>query len=579
MNNLIKGSFIYQYNEAIKNGYLEIDGQKVKLVVGSKIKKAMRKIMAMFEDERYIFNPKHCYKRLRFQETLCLQGKKPYYNKPISLMLWQKVIHEATYSFYYKDNPKRRVINKVLTEVGRKNGKSTMYAADINTDLFIGEGGVRVCVASNDDKTAKFIWNEVYGMKRRLDPKDEITSKNLTELRNDEKDIAVIRMSGRAVNDGDNFVKVVQDEGWDCKTDELPEACERSCSTNDDYLYFTVSTNGFINDGWFDKQLAYANAWLNDEIEDEHYLAFLFEQDDEAEVWSGNRDLWQKANPSLIYGVKKWSFIEKNIRESQLDKEKRLHLLCKDFNFKISNAEAWLNLEEYDYKQEPFTIEDFRGCVCLGAVDLSDCGDLTIAEALFMRKGDSVKYIVPQAFIPKSKLDDKDNGAKYREWSNTINPVTGKPYVIVIDGNRIEQRYVADWFQDLRDKYEIEPLLVGYDPWHSDVFLMCTDKKTGYGIKTTPIEQSPKGMSYAMKTVERELRARHINYCNNPVMKYCFNNTSAELKTYKGKDLIMPCKIDGLYSRKIDMVVGLIILYATLEKAETETQFYNHLKG
>lgn len=563
MNDVIRNSYIYQYNEAIKNGYIDIDGKRVRLVVGSKIKKVMRKLMGYFENPNIVFDPKECYKRFKFQETLCLQGKKPYYNKPLSLMLWQKAIFEAVYSFKDKQTG-MRMINKCLIEVGRKNGKSTFMAGDINTDLFIGDGGIRICCASNEDKTAKFIWNEVYGMKKRLDPKDKRTKKNLAELRNDKKDITVVRMSGRAVNDGDNFYKVYQDEGWDCKTDELPEACERSASVNDDYLYFIVSTNGFLNDMWFDKQLEYANAWLNDEIDDINYVAFLFEQDAQEEIWSGDRDLWQKANPSLIYGVKKWSFIEKSIKKAQVDKESRLHLLTKDFNIKVGNSQVWLSLEEFWYEMPQFTLEDFRGSVCLGGVDLSDCGDLSVAEILLMKRGEDTKYIVPQFFIPESKLKDKDNGAKYEEWAHTINPVTGMPYITVCKGNRINQKQIADWFLSLRQKYDIEPIMIGYDPALADMFEFWCDKKTGYGFNIEKIWQNNKVMSYPMRTVERELADRNLNYGMNPVMKYCFNNTSAKIVN----DKIMPEKIDGNYSRKIDGVVALIILYATLIKNE-----------
>jgi phage terminase large subunit-like protein len=315
---------------------------------------------------------------------------------------------------------------------------------------------------------------------------------------------------------------------------------------------------------YYDKKLEYANAWLEGDIDNPHYLAFLYEMDDEAEIWSGDRDLWQKANPSLIYGVKKWAYIEQNIIKAQLDKESRMHLLTKDFNVKVSNSKAWLTLEEYDYEQQQFTLKDFTNCVALGSVDLSDCGDLTVAELLLMRKGDPVKYIVPQFFIPASKLDDKDNGAKYNEWSQTINPVTGEPYVTVIKGNKINQKHVADFYQSLRDKYKIETINIGFDPWHSDVFLMWTDKKTGYGFNTMKIYQNSKLMSYPMKTLERDLNAKLVNYANNPVLKYCFSNTAAEIKN----NFIMPCKIDGQYSRKIDGVVALIILYATLEKNE-----------
>lgn len=564
MSDLIRNSYIYQYNDAIKKGLIDIDGKKVKLVVGSKIKKALNILMSYFDDPNIEFNPKECYKRFKFEETLCLQGQAPYYNVPLKLMLWQKAFYEAIYSFYDKTTG-LLLINEAFLEVARKNGKSTMVAGDFNTDLFIGQGGVNYCVCSNDDRQAKLIWQEVAGMRQRLDIKDELTSQNLIEIKNNAKNIKVQRMSSKTQNkDGFNFIKGCQDEAHDCKTDEIAEAVQRSMSTHDERLFITVSTNGFLNNMYYDKKLEYANAWLEGEIDNPHYLAFLYEQDDESEIWAGDRDLWQKANPSLIYGVKKWAFIEQNITKAQIDKESRMHLLTKDFNVKVSNSKAWLTLEEYDYTQEPFTLAKFKGCVALGSVDLADCGDLTVSELLLMRKGDPVKYIVPQFFIPASKLEDKDNGAKYKEWANTINPVTGEPYVTVIKGNKINQKHVADWYQSLRDKYKIETIMIGFDPWHSDVFLLWCDKKTGYGFNTMKIYQNSKLMSYPMKTLERDLNAKLVNYANNPVLKYCFGNTAAEIKN----DFIMPCKIDGQYSRKIDGVVALIILYATLEKNE-----------
>ena len=569
---LVTNSYIYKYNEAINKGVIEIDGQEVKLFVGSKIKKVMRKLMSYFNDDRIIFNPTECYKRFKFQETLCMQGKAPYYNKPLTLMLWQKAYYEAIYSFYDKKTG-LLLINEAFLEVGRKNGKSTMVAADVLTDLFIGEGGIDICCCSNDDRQAKLIWSEVAGMRARLDAKDEITCHTITEIRNKIKNIKVLRLSSKTQNkDGFNFKKAKQDEAHDCKNDDIAEAVLRSMSTHDWYLYETVSTNGFLNDMYYDKKLKYANEWLNDEIDDIHFLAFLFEMDDEAECW-GDIELLQKANPSLPYGVKKYDFLQKSRQKALIDKESRMHFLTKDCNIKCSNSKQWLTLEEYDYKQEPFTLDDFKGCVALGSVDLSDCGDLTVAEALFMRRGDNIKYIVPQFFIPESKLLQKDEyGSKYSEWANTINPVTGMPYVTVVKGNKINQKHVADWYQSLRDKYGIETIMIGYDRWHSDVFLQWCDKKTGYGFNTMKIDQNSKLMSFPMKTVERDLGARLINYCNNPVMKYCFNNTSSKIVN----DLIMPEKINGQYSRKIDGVVALIILYATLEK--NELTFNQYLK-
>lgn len=569
MNELAKNSYIYQYNEAIKRGYIEINGERKRFIVGSKIKKAIKILMGYFENPDIVFNPKECYKRFEFQETLCLQGYAPFYNEPLKLMLWQKVIDEATYAFYEKATGKR-LIHEVFTEVARKNGKSTKEAGDQNTDLFIGEGGINLCCCSNDDRQARLIWSECKGMRQRLDTKDEITSDNLTEIRNDVKNIKILRLSSKTQNkDGFNFKKAIHDEAHDCKDDEIAEAVQRAMSTHEDYLFKTVSTNGFLNGMYYDKKLEYANAWLNGEIDNIHYVAFLFEQDDEAECW-GDIELLQKSNPSLIYGVKKYSFLEQSRQKAMLDKESRMHFLTKDCNIKCSNSSAWLTLDEYWYDMQPFTLADFANTVCLGAVDLADCGDLAVAEALFMRRGDDTKYIVPQFFIPESKLKDKDNGAKYEEWAHTINPVTGMPYITVCKGNKIDQKNIVDWYQSLRDKYGIETIIIGYDPWHSDVFLLWCDKKTGYGFNTMKIYQNSKLMSFPMKTVERDLHAKLINYGNNPVIKYCFGNMSAKIVG----DFIMPEKINGDYSRKIDGVVALIILYATLEKNEVTFNQY-----
>lgn len=555
--------FIVEYKEAIERGWIDIKGERKRLVVGWKIKKVIDILCEYLHDPRFIFDPKDCYKRFNFMETLCLQGYAPFYNKPIELMLWQKAFFEAIYSFKERSTG-HLLINEALLEVGRKNGKSTMVAADMNANLFVGGGGRNYIICSNDDKQAKLIFDETKHMRQRLDVKNEITNDNLVEIRNEKKNIKISRMSSKTQNkDGRNCVCGVVDEVHDMKDDEIVEAVKRSMSTHDERLLMMVSTNGFINEGFFDKQLKYANAWLNGEIDNPHYLPFLFEQDDEMEIWSGDVEMWQKANPSLIYGVKKYAFIQESILKAQLDRESRIHMLTKDFNIKVGNSTQWLESTTYDYDQEVWSLEDWRGQLGICATDLSDTGDLTTAGVLFMKPEDNTKYTCIQFFIPESKLKDKDNGAKYLEWSKMINPQTGEPYVIVCKGNRINQKDVADWYQRLRDRYQIEPYTIGYDKWHSDLFLHYCDKKTGYGFRTEMILQG-KYLSFPMKMVERDLTDRLINYGGNPVLKYCFSNTSAKIVG----DSIQPVKIDGLYSRKIDGVVTLIMLYATLDKSE-----------
>jgi len=385
-------NYLTQYYGMIQNG---------EIIAGYWLKKELRNLLEDLKDDRYIYDTTEAHERIRFQEENCLQSKAPYYMKPIKLMIWQKAFWEAVYSFKMADTGLRR-FTEVLLEIARKNGKSTMFAADGNTDLFVGEGGTGICCASNDDRQAKLIWSELGGMRQRLDPKKVMTSQNLVLIKNDLKNIEVVRLSSKTQNkDGFNFKKVYLDESHDMPDDEIAEACWRAMSTHDEPLFLNCTTQGFITDGYLDKKLETAKAIINGEREDIHFLAWLYEQDSEQEIWQDEAS-WEKSNPSIRYGVKKVAKLKRDIETAKHDKAARMHLLTKDFNIKVGNAEAWLMLEDYDYEIPVYDLEDFRGALILGAVDLSETTDLSNAKILLMKKGDKHKYVYSHYWIPKT---------------------------------------------------------------------------------------------------------------------------------------------------------------------------------
>ena len=547
-------TYLEQYDEEIRKG---------NIIVGYWIRKELDNLLADLNDPRYIFDPSHAYKRFRFQEKMCLQSKAPYYMKPIQLMPWQKAFWEALYSFKMADTGLRR-FNEALLEVARKNGKSTMFAADGNTDLFIGEGGTDICCASNDDRQAKLIWREIAGMRSRLDPKREITGQTLTEIRNDVKNIIVFRLSSKTQNkDGFNIYKTYLDESHDIKEEnkqsEIAEACWRGMSSQEEPLFMNCTTQGFNRDCYLDGKIAYAKAVISGEVDDIHFLPFLYEQDSEAEIWQDEAS-WQKSNPSIPYGVKKVAKLRRDIETAKRDNATRIHLLCKDFNIPQNTAAAWLMLEDYDYPQEVFDLEAFRGCFCLAAVDLAETTDLTNCKLLFMKKDDPTKYVFSHYWIPASKLDnsdDKEAGAKYKEWAKA-------GLITICDGNDNDLTLVADWIADLKKKYNIRALKCGYDVKFAREFINRMDE---HGIETEVIQQNPAVMSNPMKLVEADLKSRVINYANNPIDKWCLSNGAMEMNN-KGQSLCV--KIGNQPSKRIDGAVTLIILYATLQRFRSE---------
>ena len=548
-------SYIKEYAEAIKTG---------DVVVGWKIKAVINHLLESMEDERFIFDPTYAHKRMDFQEKYCLQGKAPYYGVPIKLMLWQKAFWEAYYGFYMKDTGARRFTEGHI-EIARKNGKTTMFAADANTDLFIGEGGIDICCASNDDRQAKLIWKETAGMQKRLDPKDEITKHNLVEIYNHKKNITIFRLSSKSQNkDGFNCKKFYLDECHEAENDEIYDALKRSQSTHKrDRSALSCSTQGVVVDGFYDEYLKRANEAVDNPNDNIHFLAFLYEQDSPNEVWIGDREnrLWEKSNPSLKYGVKGWDHFDEQLALARVSKKAKIKMLVKDFNIKQNNAESWLALEEVE-NLETFDLEDFRNCFYIGGVDLSKVSDLTAAALLFMKPESNKKYVYMKYFLPTNKIQNsKDSGAEYKDWfSNGLIIRTGE--------FENEPAMVADWLYKLKKEYNITPYRVGYDPWNADAFVKKMGQTDGYFYDdTTERVTQGKALDAFIRQLENELIAKNINYDNNPILKWNLLNCVLEVDN---RDKCQLNKMKNQPDKKIDGALALVIALKTLHDNREE---------
>jgi len=546
-------SYLEEYWDMIKSN---------KIICGYWIKKEIKRLIEDKRDPKYIYDTTESDKRIKFMETLCLQSKEPYYMKPIKLMPWQKAWWEAVYSFKMANSGKRRFTEGIL-EIARKNGKSTMFAADGNYDLFLGSGGMDICCASNSDKQAKLIWLEIGGMRSRLDPKKAITSQNIVELKNKLKNITVFRLSSKTQNkDGFNISKTYLDESHDIAEEngqsEIAEACWRGMSAKEEPLFLNCTTQGFNRDCYLDHKLSYAKKVINDEIDDDHFIAFLYEQDSEQEVWQ-DESSWEKSNPAIRYGVKKVSKLKRDVEAAKSDKATRIHLLTKDFNIAQSSAQGWLMLEDYDYPTKDFDLEDFRGALILGAVDLSATTDLSCAKILLKRHDDKTKYIYTHYWIPEIKLKnsgDKESGAEYVNWAK-------ENLLTIHESNEIDISKIADWFFKLYKDYELRPYKIGYDQRYAKTFI---DRCNEYGFETEMLFQG-RALSNAMKLTEADLKSRIINYGNNKMDKWNLKNCCCQVD---GVGLIQPVKEQGKNSKRIDGAVTLIMVEEMYRRYRSE---------
>jgi Phage terminase-like protein, large subunit len=522
-----------------------------KIIAGDELKTMLNGLVEDLQDSKYRYETTDAHIRILFMETLCLQSKKPFYMKAMDLLLWEKAFIEVIYSFQIYDEELGKWVRRfqdVLLLIARKNGKTTLLAADGHTDLHIGDGGMDIVCCSNDDTQASLLWNEINGMRERVDPKDKRTHKNMKLIENTKTNTKIFKLSSNTKNkDGRNIDKTYNDESHDAKNDEIAMACWQSMSVKEEPMFINLTTEGFVIDGYLDEKLEYARGVLNGEIDNIRFLPWLYTQDSEQEVWQ-DESSWYKSNPSLG-AIKKWSYLRANVEDAKILNTKRIHVLCKDFNIKQSAAQSWLMLEDYTY-QAVYNLEDFRGCYCFGAVDLAETTDLVSAKLLFMREEDKTKYIYTMYFIPESKLQlspDDTEGAEYKKWAKD-------GYMKIHEGNVVDLYKVADWFAEAYEEYGLRLYKYGYDQRFAKEF---NNRMEEYGFEGEIILQNKESMSNPMKVVEADFKSGLINYNENPVDRWCLRNCSVKVDDLGN---CMPVKSKRV--KRIDGAVALIILYA-----------------
>lgn len=555
-------SYLLEYKERAEAG---------EYIIGQELQIELENLAEDFHNDRYFYNTDDALLRMNFMENCVRLTKSPFYNKPMILMLWQKAFIETVYSFKMSESGWRR-FKKILFLISRKNTKSETCSALGLSEFFLGNPGSDIVASSNDDAQASIIYDAIDTMRLLIDPDSKDTKRNQRFILNKANNTKIFKLSDRTRNkEGRNIDTAFLDESHEMADSVIAKSIEQSQSLKDEPLFFNLTTEGFVVDGYLDQELEKARAVIFKEDPDdpaaERLLPWLYTQDSEAEVWNGNREnrLWMKSNPTLGI-VKKWEYLEEQVAQAKKSKADRIFVLSKDFNIKQNAAEAWLNLEDYDYGAT-YKLEEFRGCFCLGAVDLAETTDLCALKVLIMRPGDPVKYVYSHYFIPETKLtekNDKQAGAKYDEWKD-------QGLLTVCEGNDIDLSIVADHFYMLYTKYNIRLWKCGYDQkfakdWIKRMEYYGWSKTGGEESELVMILQNAQTLSNAIKLAEADFKHQLINYNDNEMDKWNFRNAGIKLQGDSGQCLIVKMEAE----KKIDGAVCLAILYETYRRYRTE---------
>ena len=545
------------------NGFLEEYYQQImsgEIVAGMELKQELKKLIEEMNDERYIYDTTDADLRMDFMENCVKLTKSPFYGKPMILMLWQKAFISTVYGFKMASDGTDR-FRRILLLIARKNTKSETCSGLGLTELITGNDGSDIVCSSNDDNQANILYEAINTMRLMIDPKQKDTWKNQQHIKCLFNGSKCFKLSDRTRNkEGRNIDFAIVDEVHEMKDNVIIKSIEQSQSLKPNPKLFMITTEGFVNGGFLDEEMVKARQILNNEddsISAERYLPWLYTQDSEQEVWQDERS-WMKSNPTLGI-VKRWDYLQEQVDAARRSKADRMFTLSKDFNFKVSNSEAWIMGEMLEYNRV-FNIDSFRNSIVLGGVDLAETTDMCSAKVLLLKPNDPIKYIYQMYWIPESKLkasDDTESGARYEEWAR-------QGLIRICEGNEVDVSLVADWFAELYKDHGIRLYKCGYDQRFAKEFLKRMDE---YGFEYEMIYQNRFVLSSPMRLVEADIRDQIINFNNNEIDKWCLQNTSVQVWD---TGHIMPVKIKGQASRRIDGTLSLIMVYEMLRRYKTE---------
>lgn len=535
-------NYILEYWDKIQSG---------EIAACRRLKQQYQKIIDELENPRdpWVFDIQKASQPIEFIQRFCKHSKGKWIGKPVALELFQKAKIQAVYGFVHKDTRLRRC-REVFTLVGRKNGKSTEKAA---TGLYMmigdGEGGSEVYSLATKKDQARLVFTEAVNMisqspalnkhikKRKTDLYFPVTFSKFEPLASDSNSL-----------DGLNVHNGIIDELHAIKDRNLYDVIKQAMSAREQPLLDMITTAGFVRECIFDSIYDYACRVLDGVVEDDRFLAFIYELDDREE-WMDFR-MWEKANPGLGT-IKDYNELAANVERAKNDPDFLPTVLTKDFNIRDTVAGTWLTYDSIN-NQETFTMDEIRDTYAVGGTDLSSTTDLTCATLLIMKPGSDKKYCLQQYFMPSDLIDQRvrEDKIPYDRWAE-------RGLLTLCEGNKVNYSDVTRWYIRMMEENQIHPLWIGYDPWDSKYWV---DEMIQYGFTMEKVRQGAQTLSQPMKELGADLQAKRINYNNNPILKWCLSNTAVKRDD---NDNIRPVKGQNQRQR-IDGAVSLLIGYTVL---------------
>ena len=517
-------NWIFKYHEAI---------QKKEVIVGVWVRLCFEILTTGLLNGEWEFNEKKANKAIKFIENFCHHSEGR--SDLLHLELWQKAIVSAIFGIMDKTTGYRQ-FREVFIIVARKNGK-TLFAAAIAAYMTYvdGEYGAKVYFLAPKLDQADLVYDAFYQIVQSDDELDSITKKRRSDIYIKAFNTSVKKIAFNSKkSDGFNPQLVVNDEMEAWPGDQglkQYEVMTSALGARKQPLIISIATAGYVNDGIFDELFKRATAFLKGNSREKRLLPFIYMIDD-IEKWDSIEEL-KKSNPNLGVSVSVEYYLEQ-IEIARNSISKKVEFMTKFCNIKQNSAVAWLNywdVMKCVHEEKPLSLEDFKGCYCVGGIDLSRTTDLTAASIVINRDG--INHIFTRFYMPQKRYEVAIN-----EDNTPYNIYRDRGFLFISGENQVDYKDVYNWFIELVKVYKIKPLKIGYDRYSANY--LVEDLKTA-GFHTDDVYQGT-NLTPVLHEFEGNLKDGLFDFGDNSMLAAHFLNVAVDINLNDSR--MKPVKIE-----------------------------------
>lgn len=517
-------NWIFKYHEAI---------QKKEVIVGVWVRLCFEILTTGLLNGEWEFNEKKANKAIKFIENFCHHSEGR--SDLLHLELWQKAIVSAIFGIMDKTTGYRQ-FREVFIIVARKNGKTLFAAAIAAYMTYIdGEYGAKVYFLAPKLDQADLVYDAFYQIVQSDDELDSITKKRRSDIYIKAFNTSVKKIAFNSKkSDGFNPQLVVNDEMEAWPGDQglkQYEVMTSALGARKQPLIISIATAGYVNDGIFDELFKRATAFLKGNSKEKRLLPFIYMIDD-IEKWDSIEEL-KKSNPNLGVSVSVEYYLEQ-IEIARNSISKKVEFMTKFCNIKQNSAMAWLDywdVMKCVHEEKPLSLEDFKGCYCVGGIDLSRTTDLTAASIVINRDG--INHIFTRFYMPQKRYEVAIN-----EDNTPYNIYRDRGFLFISGENQVDYKDVYNWFIELVKVYKIKPLKIGYDRYSANY--LVEDLKTA-GFHTDDVYQGT-NLTPVLHEFEGNLKDGLFDFGDNSMLAAHFLNVAVDINLNDSR--MKPVKIE-----------------------------------